>query len=146
MDQPHLGYMSWRDPPVNSLQHITLKILQVPENAAMGLGIEGSDHAWPDSLNVAILPEFDVFNKQTRFIDIFNRGKSPFSFEINCDPWINVSVPKGYVDKDARVWVSVEWDKVPEEKSTGILKISGTGTTIEVSVLAFKPGDINPAE
>ena len=47
MDQAHLGYTNWQDPPHNSLRAIKLTELEVPDAAAMGVAVEGSDAAWP---------------------------------------------------------------------------------------------------
>ncbi len=43
MDQAHLGYTNWADPPFNSLRAIKLSRLEVPEAASMGVAVEGSD-------------------------------------------------------------------------------------------------------
>jgi hypothetical protein len=143
MDQPHLGYVSWRDPPQNSLQHIALKIISVPEEADMGVAIEGSENAWPDSIS-AILPEFDVFNRQSRYIEIFNRGRSSFTFQITRDPWILLSEHTGDVEKDKKIDITVDWDKIPEGLNKGMIRIQGTGKTVQVEIQAFKPAGITP--
>ena len=36
MDQSHLGYTSWADPPVNSLRAIKLKESEVPDKPVNG--------------------------------------------------------------------------------------------------------------
>lgn len=144
MDQPHLGYMSWNDPPVNSLRHINLKSYNAPLEAGLGVSIEGSELAWPDSINKAALPEFDVFNKQIRYVEIFNRGKEAFDYTIAADPWIVLGQHQGSITGDIRIPVSINWDKLGEGRSTGTLTITGSGSTVEVFVSAFKPVDITP--
>jgi hypothetical protein len=145
-DQPHLGYTTWRDPPKNSLQHITLKELKVPDAPEMGIAVEGSQIVWPDSVNEASLPEFDVFNRQSRYIEIFNKGKANFDFTIaTATPWIKISNENGAVEKDMRVWADIDWDKVPEGRNKGILTVSGLGRKVDVNVSAFKPAEITPA-
>ena len=89
MDQTHLGYTSWNDPPHNSLRAIKLTEIEVPEAAAMGVAVEGSESAWPGATNEAMLPSFDVFNQQRHYIDVFNKGKTPFEFTATAsEPWI----------------------------------------------------------
>jgi hypothetical protein len=139
MDQPHLGYISWRDPAVNNLQHISLKNIEVPEMADMGVSIQGSVESWPGNNGQAELPEFDIFNNQTHFIEIFNKGSKPFEFEISADPWILLSESTGMVGDDKRIHVRVNWNAVPEGKNQGIVYVKGTGKTVEVRVEAFKP-------
>jgi hypothetical protein len=146
MDQPHLGYISWRDPPVNSLQHISLKKITVPDIPEMGITMEGSLAVWPDNPDEASLPEFDVFNRQSRYIEVFNKGGAYFEFTITSEsPWIKVSNARGVVEKDMRIWVGIDWEKAPEGKSQGIFTVSGLGRKVDVSVNAFKPVEITPA-
>jgi hypothetical protein len=146
MDQAHLGYTSWNDPPVNSLRHIDLKTYEPPDTSIMGVSLEGSELCWPDNQNVAVLPEFDVFNKQTRFIDIFNKGLNPFDFEITADPWIVMGESKGKIQNEKRIPVSINWEKVPKGRSKGSIAITGSGNKVEVVVTAFKPDNLNPGQ
>jgi hypothetical protein len=139
MDQPHLGYISWRDPPVNNLRHLSLQTINVPQNADMAVSVEGSEEAWPGSADSASLPEFDVYNRQERYFEIFNRGKEPFRFSLSSDPWIRLSEDSGKVDTDLRIRVNVDWDKVSEGKNHGSISISGNGKTIEIGITAFNP-------
>ena len=140
MDQSHLGYTSWADPPVNSLRAINLKQVDIPAGAKMGISVEGSDEAWPGSENIPILPEFDVYTNKNNYIDIFNRGNTPFKFTASSDdPWIIVSKSSGNIDEGERLLVSVDWDKAGRGHTTGIISISGAGTTVNVKVQAFKP-------
>ena len=141
MDQSHLGYTNWADPPFNSLRAIDLKNIEVPEKAIMGVAIEGSENVWPGTEENAILPEFDMFNQQKHWIDIFNKGKSPFTFHAKTkNPWILISMSGSKVDKDLRVWISIDWQTVPEGKQVGKVKIKGAGKKVTVIVKAFKPG------
>jgi GH35 family endo-1,4-beta-xylanase len=145
MDQAHLGYTTWRDPPVNSLQAIRLYTYEVPQKADMGVSVEGSEEVWPGSRNEATLPEFDVFNQQKYYIDIFNKGKESFEYMVLAgNPWIRIDHTKGTAEKDRRIWVSIDWDFLPTGKNKGSLKVTGTGKEITIAVSAFKPAEINP--
>jgi hypothetical protein len=147
MDQAHLGYVSWADPPVNSLNAIKLKEIIVPVAAKMGIAPEGSEIILPATDKKAALPDFDVFNKQAHFIDIFNKGKTPFEFSIEVSgAWIHVSELSGKIEKDKRIWISIDWTKVSQEKSLGTVRISGAGNIATVFVNAFKPKDITPEQ
>jgi hypothetical protein len=61
------------------------------------------------------LPVLSVFNRETRFFDIGNKGNPPFSWTARASrPWIRVSPPAGTVQAaDARVWVSIDWAQAP---------------------------------
>jgi hypothetical protein len=147
MDQSHLGYTSWADPPRNNLNAIKLKEIVIPAVAKMGIAVEGSDGVWPGSEKVAVLPEFDVFKKQTHYIDIFNKGKAPFDFTIEASgPWIVLSESSGRIEKDKRIWINIDWLKIHSGKSLGTIKITGTGTNAIISITAFNPTEITPEQ
>jgi hypothetical protein len=140
MDQSHLGYTSWADPPVNSLRAINLKQVDIPAGAKMGISVDGSDEVWPGSENIPVLPEFDIYTNKYHYIDIFNRGNTPFDFSASSDnPWIIVSRSSGNINEEERILVSVDWNKAEGGHATGIISISGAGTTVNIKVQAFKP-------
>jgi hypothetical protein len=112
MDQTHIGYTSWQQPNRNIMPAV--KEIQVPTNAEMGVAIEGSPSAWPGSSDEAALPQFDVFNQSPCYIDVFNRGATPFEYSATASaPWIQLSSAHGTVEKDQRIVVSVDWKKGP---------------------------------
>ena len=45
MDQTHIGYTYWQEPPVNAMP--TVKELELPVAAKMGVAVEGSTAVWP---------------------------------------------------------------------------------------------------
>jgi hypothetical protein len=144
MDQSHLGYTNWADPPFNSLRAIKLKKNEVIDEAIMGIAIEGSENVWPETETNAVLPEFDVFNQQSHWVDIFNKGSRPFKYKAETrESWIKISDSEGKVEKDIRLGIQVDWDKVPTGKNTGKVKIKGGGKNVTIIVNAFKPEDIN---
>jgi hypothetical protein len=162
MDQPVLGYVSWRDPPANNLEHLSLREVTRLPDPQMGIAVEGEDEAagvssssthtvvqsdagTTSKLADARLPQFDVFNQQRRFVDVFNRGKDSFKFAaVASEPWIQLSETSGVVEKDHRVWVSIDWSKVPFGTSGGVIKIDGAQGEAVIRVEAFKPSEITP--
>jgi hypothetical protein len=124
MDQTHIGYTYWQQPPENTMPAV--KELELPDAAAMGVDAESG--------------AFDVFNKQRRYIDVYNKGKAPFDFTASPSaPWIVLSATKGTVEKEQRLWVSVDWSKAPADKSEGAVKISGAGSSETVKLTAANP-------
>lgn len=145
MDQTHLGYTSWVDPPFNSLRAIKLQETAVPEAASMGVAVEGSEAVWPGEPSSSELPGFDVFNKQKHFIDVFNKGTQPFDFDAEpVQSWIHLSKAKTPFGKDHRFWVEVDWAKAPRGSSEGEVKITGNGKEVTVKVRAFNPTEVTP--
>jgi hypothetical protein len=146
MDQSHLGYNSWADPPVNSLRAINLKQIDPVAGAKMGLAIEGSEDAWPGSEVIPQLPAFDVYSKKTHYIEIFNRGNTPFEFSVAADnPWIIISKKSGVINDEEKILISADWDKAAEGETTGVITVSGAGTTVNVKVQSFKPAGPLPS-
>jgi hypothetical protein len=139
MDQPHLGYTSWQDPPQNRLN---IKFSQVapPAEAALGVAVEGSASAWPGTPANPILPSFDVYNQQRHYLDVFNKGQAGFDFTATAsDPWIVLGQTHGTIDKEQRLWVSVDWSQAPAGSATGSVKITGANGDVTVKVNAFNP-------
>ncbi|MGP8201690.1 MAG: glycosyl hydrolase 115 family protein [Limisphaerales bacterium] len=143
MDQPFLGYTNWRDPAQNSLRAVNLTEIALPDAPAIGVALDGSDAAWPGTTNEAVLPQFDVFNQQRHYIDVFNKGKTPFKFTASASqPWIVLSETHGTVANDKRLWVSVDWSVAPRQKAGGTVEITGAGTNLTVKVEALNPTEM----
>jgi hypothetical protein len=138
MDQTHIGYTSWNEPKTNVMPQVTE--IEIPARASMGVAVEGTGPAWPGAAEAPMLPAFDVFNQQRYYIDVFNRGATPFSFSATTSaPWIRLSTLRGTVEKEQRLWVSVDWNSVRQGSSAGSLTIAGAGGDISVSVNAVRP-------
>ncbi len=147
MDQPHLGYTGWRDPPENSLKAIDLKEIIPADKPLMGVAIEGSDKSWPGNTEKAILPEFDVYNRQSRYIEIFNMGKEDFTFRISSkNKWLKISEKQGSSSHDKRIWISIDWDKMPKGRTTGIMVVTGASQEVQVQVTVNNPVEPAPGE
>lgn len=165
MDQTHLGYTTWRDPPQNSLDAIPLIEPAIPPGARLGVAIEGSEQSWPTpqatrkagettgtspasaAVSPAELPSFDAINQQRRYIEVFRRGDQPFAFTATpSGPWIRLSETSGNVDRDRRIWVSIDWSAVPSPNASGTIRISGAGTDVVVRVNAVTPEALTRAE
>jgi hypothetical protein len=142
MDQPHLGYTGWRDPPYNSLEAIKLKQITPLDEASMGVSIEGSEKVWPGQPGKAILPEFDAYNRQFCYIDIFNKGKTGFDFRVSSDVrWLKISETKGNIQKEDRIFISIDWKRAPQGRTGGILKIKGASREVQVYVTVNNPAE-----
>jgi len=139
MDQTHIGYTYWQQPPKNAMPKVT--DVQVPEAADMGIAIEGSRSTWPGSTNEPVLPTFDSFNRPHRSIDVFNKGRTPFDFTVEMTaPWLTVTPAKGTVEKTSQVSVSVDWSKAPHGLTNALIKIARAGAgSISIRVNLFNP-------
>ena len=113
MSQVHLGYTFWNQPPRNVMPPVSE--IQTTREAEMGVAAEGAEHAWPRwGQPVLTLPAVNPFDRQPRFIEVFNRGETPFSYQVSADqPWVTISHPSGTVTREQRVLIGVRWDEVP---------------------------------
>jgi hypothetical protein len=147
MDQTHIGYSSWDQPSSNVMPNVAE--MEVPVAAALGVAVEGSAAAWPGTSGEPSIPQFDGSNRQRRYIDVFNRGAVPFQFTATAGvPWIVLDGTRGpiernIIEKERRLWVSVDWRKAPKGLSEGSVTIIGTGTGagagVTVRVEALNP-------
>jgi len=145
MDQPHIGYVNWNNPPANTMP--LLYDVQ-PHNAAdMGVAIEGNPIAWPQQIpsskGAYELPTFDRYGQQTRTIEVFNKGTEPFKFSAKTsDPWIIIVYTGIQVDSIQKISVSIDWKKAPKGRASGKITITGTGwggATIQVNAINNDP-------
>jgi len=145
MDQTHIGYTGWQEPTTNVMPQVATT---APGDAAqMAVAIEGSAAAWPGAPGEPVLPEFDAFSQPRHYIDVFNRGRTPFEFSVATGaPWIVVSKTRGTIGKDERLWISVDWNKAPRGISGGWVRIAGAGADpVNVRVASFRPREIDRA-
>lgn len=140
MDQAVLGYTSWRDPPENSLKHLTLVEPAVPLDGALGIAVEGQTAALTSD---ACLPTFDALNRQRSYLDVFNRGREPVNFTVRADaPWIKLSATEGRLGPDTRIWVEIDWSQVPAGESSGTVIVAGGRREVAIAVTAVNPADV----
>jgi hypothetical protein len=91
------------------------------------------------------LPGFSSYTKDKRFIDLFNSGTGKIVWKSAVsDSWINLNATSGILDHEKRLWVTINWDKVPKGRNiNGLISISGPKNSFEVTVSVFNP--ITPA-
>ena len=118
MSQTHIGYTYWQQPEHQSMPEI--KTIDLPSEADMGVAVEGSE--------IAEIGVFDPFYDQSYYIDIFNKGMTPFNYTIEPgENYIEVSSDKGQVKHEVRIWVSVNWDRATSGALTVPITITGPG-------------------
>ena len=110
MDQPHIGYTSWHDPPANIMPPVA--VLAIPDLGALGVAVGDNDSANLD------LGEFDSLGQQVKILTLFNKGKQAVDYSLKSNvPWVqfarsNASL-QGTVAKQVDVPVHIDWTTVP---------------------------------
>ncbi len=125
MSQRHLGYTFWNEPPRNVMPPVSE--IQPTQQAEMGVAAEGAEHAWPRWGQPDLtLPALNPFDREPRFIEVFNRGLAPFHYSITSDqPWVTISHRSGTVKRQERVVVNVRWSEVPASADVATLTVIG---------------------
>ncbi len=135
MSQTHIGYTYWQQPEQNNMPEVTE--IELPDTAEMGVAVEGSEDWWPGEEEQPVLPEFDPYNKQEYYIEVFNRGLVPFDYIASSEePFVKVTPNRGRVEKQQRLLVSVDWDTAPAGKYSVMVNITGpSGTSVIVQAV-----------
>jgi Gylcosyl hydrolase family 115 C-terminal domain/Viral BACON domain len=132
MDQTHIGYTFWNEPPLNAMPAVTE--VQPATTVNIGVAAEGSIGFRPT------LGQFDSVARQSRTLTLFNRGLTPVEFQVTTsDPWIVVSQSSGTVDKeDIALRVQIDWSKAPAGSTQGSVTVTpqaGPLLTVPLKVL-----------
>ena len=137
MSDVHMGYVQWSMPKTNMAPE-TERVTPLPD-PEMGVAVEGSEKASEGNHDVLELPAFDNFCAPTYYIDVFNRGNGHFDFRAKADkPWVKLSAKKGTVEKEKRLWVSVDWEKLDPGTSEATVSLTRGRQRVDVKLRAVK--------
>jgi hypothetical protein len=152
MDQTHIGYTYWQEPRQNTLPKV--EEIALPADASLGVAVEGSNQCWPDDIreddsreddsSELVLPEFNAVDNDRHFVEVFNRGQSPCDYTVAAGaPWLRVELDpasgedSGKLEKQQRLWVSVDWASLPPGIQRAPLVISGPdGKQVSIAAIA----------
>jgi hypothetical protein len=157
--------MSPRNLPVFSKPSYALP----SEDSLVGLGlvVEGYEMEVNSSIPNAysdVLPVLNAYLKDSTFVDVFLKGKGEIEWTAKPKAdWIRLSSTSGTLDDkngqaEQRLWVSIDWDKVPRGENTkepplghdyqlippaykvnGSIEFTSADTTITIGVSTFNP-------
>jgi hypothetical protein len=126
MDQTHIGYVAWNDPPVNAMPPVSW--IQVRQTGSLGVSAEDAIFTRGDRRYDFSLGTIDSVTQQTRTLILFDRGKTPVEYAVKASaPWMIVSSSAGTVGQtEKKVTVSIDWSKVPDDDAQGTVTV-GSG-------------------
>ncbi|MET9816807.1 glycosyl hydrolase 115 family protein [Streptomyces sp. NPDC006355] len=113
-------------------------VTRVPrqETSGLGLAAEGNETGADRSLS------FSSYTRDRRFVDVFNTGFLPLEWRAEpSHPWLRLSTAGGELTDQTRVWVEVDWARVPEGTHHPKLAFTGAGTTLEVPLRVVNDGE-----
>jgi hypothetical protein len=126
MDQTHIGYTWWQEPPLNAMPAATE--VQPAATAQMVVVPQGSAPIPEDGKPLA-LPAFDAANRQTYTIALGDRSTQGYHFTATTSaPWILLSASSGEVPgglhPDTHLQVSIDWAHAPQSTAEGTITIT----------------------
>ncbi|HLU07472.1 MAG TPA: glycosyl hydrolase 115 family protein [Woeseiaceae bacterium] len=140
MSQINLGYTYWQQPEIETMPAVSE--VRPRAGASMAVAIEGSETAWPSyGAPEAVLPPLHVAAKGTRWVEVFNRGRDAFTYQVRTDhPWLQVTPEKGMVQDVVRLEVGVDWRAVPAGATEAYIGVEGsTGERIDIKLPINNP-------
>lgn len=126
----------------------TLRKASLSATASLGIMTEGED-VLKGMTAYHALPCFNTYLRKSYYIDVFNKGSQPLTWEASASAdWILLSLQGGTTSTEQRMEVSVDWDKVPSgERVAGTITVkSAGGETENVYVSVFNPTSPSRAE
>lgn len=143
MDQTHLGYTAWNDPPANVMPAVSW--IQVPEAGSLGVSAEGATFSRAGGRFGFSLGTIDSVSDKTRTLTLFDRGKMPVAYTVQTSaPWIVASETGGTVGADGaaekKVTLRVDWSQVwgPNDAYGSIKVSSGEGRPMTYTLHALR--------
>lgn len=136
MAQTRIGYTYWQQPPVNVIPKTNR--IELLKGAHPELQVEGYNEVY--SLAASTLPDFDLFNKQSHYFELFNKGDKAFNFSVKPSvKWVKLSTTKGSVNDQLRIFVSIDWAKMPVGKHNGFITVKAGKQSYKINLKAWNP-------
>lgn len=119
-----------------------LRDADLNESPTLGVLAEG-EYGTRGPRSMQSLPVFSKFHpNHAYYVDVFNQGKGTLSWTVKASKaWINLSQTEGCTELQQRIFVSVDWDKVPqgEQESGFIIFYTSDGQEVTIMASAFNP-------
>jgi hypothetical protein len=115
---------------------------------SLGISVQGED-IMRGVKSYHATPSFNKFTRKTYYIDVFNKGEGTLKWKAKASAsWILIDKKSGKTTHEDRLWVSIDWDKVPKGKEIlGSIEISMDRKNKEnVSISVFNPADVSRDE
>jgi hypothetical protein len=132
MDQTHIGYTYWQEPPQNSLPK--LHEINLPREGALGIAVAGAKESWPSPAEELELPTLNSVDGRQVYFELFNRGESPIAYKIAmAEPWVQIDLEPSNGESrrslavEQRFAVSVDWNRAPTGIHRVPIAITGPG-------------------
>ncbi|SFW72283.1 Glycosyl hydrolase family 115 [Sinomicrobium oceani] len=133
MSQTHIGYTYWQQPEKQSMPKV--EEIKLSRKSGLGVAVEGSSSWWPEARKKAVSPEITPYQTGRRYLDIFNRGQKKLKYSITSNAaWLTLSSTEGETEGEERIWLTVDWDKIPADATGTSVVIRSGKEKVEVAV------------
>ncbi|MCT9080333.1 glycosyl hydrolase 115 family protein [Streptomyces fulvoviolaceus] len=106
------------------------------ETSGLGVAAEGNETGTARPLS------FSSYTQDRRFIDVFNTGFLSVDWAAEAgQPWVLLSTTGGSLTEQKRVWVEVDWARVPEGTQDAVVSFTGSGQRVEVPLRVVNDGE-----
>ncbi len=106
------------------------------ETSGLGVAAEGNETGVDRPLS------FSSYTRGRRFVDVFNTGFLSVDWAAEAGhPWVRLSATGGSVTEQARVWVEIDWARVPEGAQESTVVVTGAGQRVEVPLRVVNDGE-----
>ncbi len=100
-----------------------------PQAPGLGIAVEGQPEPGEAPLH------FSVLTGGNRFVDVFNRGTTPFAWTAAADAsWVHLSERRGMLEGEHRLQVSIDWDSAPRGTARTTLTVRGADAERRIPV------------
>ncbi|MFD5269003.1 glycosyl hydrolase 115 family protein [Streptomyces sp. NPDC058335] len=114
----------------------TVARVAAQDTSGLGVAAEGNDIGADRPLS------FSSYTRDQRFADVFNTGFLPFDWSATASsPWIRLSASGGTITDQTRVWVEIDWERVPEGSHEATLTVTGAGRSVDVPLRVRADGE-----
>ncbi|WP_107120234.1 glycosyl hydrolase 115 family protein [Streptomyces regalis] len=106
------------------------------ETSGLGVAAEGNETGAARPLS------FSSYTRDRRFLDVFNTGFLPLDWSAEAShPWVLLSAAGGSLPEQTRVWVELDWARMPEGTYDATVAVSGAGQRVEVPLRVVNDGE-----
>jgi hypothetical protein len=113
-------------------------VVRVARQDTSGLGVaaEGNETGAERALS------FSSYTRDRRFADVFNTGFLELEWSAEASqPWVRMSTAGGTLTDQARVWVEIDWERVPEGAHDATVTFTGAGQSLSVPLRVLHDGE-----
>ncbi|KUO17429.1 glycosyl hydrolase 115 family protein [Streptomyces dysideae] len=106
------------------------------ETSGLGVAAEGNDTGTARPLS------FSSVTRDRRFVDVFNTGFVALTWAAEASHrWVRMSETGGSLTEQTRLWVEIDWARVPGGAHDATVTVTGAGQRVDVPLRVRDDGD-----